>query len=448
MEITRRGFLGSALATAALWAVQARAAAKRPPNVILILTDDQGSRDLGCYASPDLDTPNLDALADRGVRFTQFYVGAPVCSPSRAALLTGRCPRRAGLTTNAGGKVGLPPEEITLAERLKEAGYRTALFGKWHLGELPEMSPLAQGFDEFFGHKVGCIDNYSHFFYWQGPNRHDMWRNDAETHEYDGQYFPDLVVGEAVRFLEENRDRPFFLYLPLNAPHYPVQPPDRLRQRYAHLPEPRRSYAAFVSMIDEKVGEVVAKVDELGLREDTLIVFLSDHGHSVEERNHFGGGDPGPLRGHKFTLWEGGIRVPAIVSWPGRIPEGEVRDAVASSMDILPTVLEYAGLDPGDRRLDGRSLVEVLASADAPSPHNALHWERPDHWAVREGPWKLVYNGPETVQGDTTVPQEEYFLSNLDEDATETVNRAEDHPDTVRRLTALHEDWARTADDD
>ena len=223
-----------------------------------------------------------------GVRFDQFYVASPVCSPSRAALLTGRTPQRAGLTTNAGDR-GLPTGQLTLAELFRHAGYRTALFGKWHLGKLPESDPLGQGFEEFFGHLGGCIDNYSHFFYWHGPNRHDLWRNRSEHFE-DGAYFPDLVVREANRFLGENQDNPFFLYLPFNTPHYPLQAEREFVAMYADMKdEKRRRYAPFVTSLDAKIGAVLARLDELGLREETLVLFLSDHGHSVEERT-FGGG--------------------------------------------------------------------------------------------------------------------------------------------------------------
>ena len=304
----RRDFLrmvGYGTASLAM-GVRAMAGEAAPgPNVILILTDDQGTIDVNCFGAEDLDTPNLDALAGRGTRFTQFYVGAPVCSPSRAALLTGRCPQRAELPTYAYGERGMPGHQVTIAEMLKAAGYRTGIFGKWHLGEVNDQVPLSQGFDEFFGHKLGCIDNYSHFFYWQGPNRHDLWRNNEVVWEA-GQYFPDLVVREAHRFLEENQNQPFFLYLPFNVPHYPMQGEPEYRERYADLEEPRKAYAAFVSTIDEKIGAVIDKVDALGLRENTLIIFMSDHGHSVEERANFGGGDSGPYRGHKFTFWEGG----------------------------------------------------------------------------------------------------------------------------------------------
>jgi arylsulfatase A-like enzyme len=443
---TRRDFLktiGLGAASLALpWTAFGSEDTRRPPNVVLIFTDDQGTIDLNCFGSKDLSTPHLDALAKRGTRLTQFYVTAPLCSPSRASLLTGRYPQRAELTTNSGGNQGLPGHQVTIAEILKPAGYRTAVFGKWHLGEQPEMSPLAQGFDEFLGHKVGCIDNYSHFYYWAGPNRHDMWRNDKELWE-GGNYFPDMVVREAHRFLEENKDNPFFLYLPFNMPHYPLQGQSKYRAMYAGREEPRAMYAAFVSTLDEKVGKVIEKIDQLGLRENTIIIFLSDNGHSVEVRTFSGGGNAGPFRGHKFTVWEGGVRVPCILSWPGHIPEGGVRDQIAISTDWMPTIAHYCGVRLPDSKIDGENIASVIASADAPSLHNVLHWQHSDQWAVREGDWKLVFNGPASEYKGGQIPAEKIFLSNLSEDLSETKNRAKANPDIVERLTRLHEEWAK-----
>jgi arylsulfatase A len=443
---TRRDFLkrlGMGAAAVALGGQGALAQARsggRKPNVVLIFTDDQGSVDLNCYGTKDMYTPNLDKLAAQGTRFTQFYVGSPVCSPSRACLLTGRYPQRAGLDTNAGGERGLPNQQTTIAEMLKAEGYRTGIFGKWHLGMKPEMSPLSQGFDEFFGHKEGCIDNYSHFFYWHGPNRHDLWRNN-EKHWEDGKYFPDLVVRETHRFLEANKDRPFFMYVPFNVPHYPLQAQEKYRAMYEGTEEPRASYAAFVATLDEKIGKVVDKIDALGLRENTIIIYLSDHGHSVEERTFYGGGSSGPYRGHKFTLWEGGIRVPCIVSWPGHIPERQVRDQMATSADWFPTIADYCNAKAPAHKLDGTSIAPLIASAGAASPHTTRHWQLGKHWAVRDGDWKLVVNAPATKLRDRRVPGEKLFLSNLAEDISETVNVADKHPDIVARLTKLHEAW-------
>lgn len=420
-------------------------------NVVLVFADDLGTLDLGCYGSSDLRTPNLDALAARGVRFTDFHVAAPVCSPSRAALLTGLPPIVAGVPGNVssrrGGK-GMPGDRVAISEVLRDSGRRTALFGKWHLGASPGFLPTDQGFDEFFGHLGGCIDNWSHWFYWEGPHFHDLHRSAPdgtirEVHE-DGTHFAELLSREALRFVEENRERPFFLYLPFNLPHYPAQAPADVLALHADLPEPRRSYAAAVATMDRAIGRVVARIDDLGLRERTLILFLSDHGHSTEERAGFGGGNAGPFRGAKFGLFEGGIRVPAIASLPGTIPEGEIRDALATSLDLFPTILDLAGA--GDRApvhpTAGRSLRPVLASADAPSPHESLVWRLGEQWAVREGDWKLVANGRDT-DGSRLAGDDALFLANLADDPGERTNLAKARPEVVARLTAIREEWDR-----
>ncbi|MFN3653640.1 MAG: sulfatase [Armatimonadota bacterium] len=411
---------------------------------MLFFSDDQGTLDLGCYGSDDLHTPHLDALAARGVRFTQSYTASPVCSPSRAALLTGRYPQRAGLTTNAPltREGGMPGSQVTLAELLRDAGYRTALFGKWHLGNGAETDPNGQGFQQFFGHRVGCIDNYSHFFYWSGPHFHDLWRDRTEVHE-DGKHFTELVVREARRFVRESGERPYFLYVPFNVPHYPMQPQAKYRERYASLPEPRRSYAGSITSMDAAVGEILAEIDRRGQRERTLVLFLSDHGHSTEERAGFQGGNAGPYRGAKFSLLEGGIRVPMIAAMPGRIPAGAVRDQLVTSVDLFPTVAELTGTPLPPRRIDGRSLTPVLRSRSAPSPHPVFHWQLGDQWAVRQGDWKLVVNGVDTDHRQKLQGDERVMLSNLAEDATERRTRAADYPERVRQLTELHEEWTR-----
>ncbi|MEQ8785427.1 MAG: sulfatase [Pirellulaceae bacterium] len=422
----------------------------RRPNVVLIYTDDQGSVDVNCYGARDLITPHMDALAAGGVRFTQFYSAAPVCSPSRAALLTGRYPQRAGLASNAGsqpGGHGLPPEQVTIAEMLKAAGYATGHVGKWHLGYTEEMMPNAQGFDYSFGHMGGCIDNYSHFFYWSGPNRHDLWRNGKEIFR-DGQFFPDLMVDEACTFIEQNRDKPFFLYWPINTPHYPLQGTDQWREKYKHLDAPRRMYAAFVSTTDERIGRLLAKLDELDLTDDTIVIFQSDHGHSTEERTFGGGGSAGPYRGAKFSLFEGGIRVPAMIRWPGRLPAGEVRDQLVVSVDWLPTIAELTGAKLPERRIDGKSLAEVARSAKAESPHDVFHWQsgggrNNPQWAVREGDWKLIGNPRDTSDKAPITDRDALFLVNLDDDIGEMHNVAAENPKIVDRLTELHKAWLR-----
>ena len=421
------------------------AAAPAQPNVILFVTDDQGTLDMNCYGSKDLRTPHMDALAQRGVRFTQFYVNAPVCSPSRAALLTGRDHNRAGVPTNVAseaGHAGMPTSEVTIAEMLKPLSYRTALFGKWHLGTIPECEPNGQGFDEFFGHKAGCIDNYSHFFYWTGPHFHDLWRDGTEVWE-NGIHFSDLLVREATRFVEQNQARPFFLCLPFNLPHYPKQTAYKFYQMYANLEEPRRSYAAAISCLDDSLGKVLGRVDELGLREKTLVILFSDHGHSTEERTGFGGGNAGPYRGAKFSLLEGGIRVPCLASLPGVIPQREEREQLALSIDWFPTIAELCGARLPDRKLDGASLVPVLKSGRVASPHHVAHWLLGKQWAIREGDWKLVVNANDTSDKKLKHGKiDPVFLSNLAENATETRNQATSHPEVVERLTKLHQEWA------
>jgi len=416
-------------------------AAERPPNVVLIFSDDQGTVDLNIYGAKDLDTPNLDRLARRGVRFSQFYVGAPVCSPSRAALLTGKFPHRAGVPGNVGvGKRGMPPEQITIAEMLKTKGYRTALVGKWHLGYAIKDGPSDQGFDSFYGHKRGCIDNYSHFFYWKGPNNHDLWRDAQEIWE-DGVHFSDLMVREAKEFISANKDQPFFLYLPFNIPHYPLQGKPKWRERYKDLPSPRKHYAALVSTLDEQTGQVLDWIDHLGLRDNTLIIFLSDHGHSTEERTMFGGGSAGPYRGAKFSLFEGGIRVPAIAALPGVIPENEVRDQFAVSADILPTIAELTGAELPRDKIDGMSLVNVLKDSNAPATHDRFFWQLGKQWAVRDGEWKLIVNANDTDRSKVT-GADRIFLANLGQDIAERTNLASENPAIVKRLTSLHEQWA------
>ena len=429
-----------------LFLITSWAANARQPNVIIIFTDDQGSVDLNCYGSKDLVTPHMDSLAKRGVRFTQFYAAAPVCSPSRAGLLTGRYPVRAGMPGNAGstkGRPGLAPEEVTIAETFKAAGYATAHIGKWHLGYTPETMPNGQGFDYSFGHMGGCIDNYSHFFYWQGPNRHDLWRNGKEIFE-DGKYFPQLMADEAGAFIEKHKNKPFFMYYALNTPHYPYQGYAKWLKHYAKLPHPRNLYAAFLSTQDETIGNLLTTLDRLKLREDTIIIFQSDHGHSHEERAHFGGGSAGPYRGAKFSMFEGGLRVPAIISWPGKLPEGAVRQQMAHSCDWLPTVAELTGIKLANRDIDGKSLAGVIRK-NAKTPHTVLHWQigrgNNPRWAVREGDWKLIGNPNDTSKKAALTAKDKLFLVNLRESVSEMKNLAETNPDIVQRLKKLRDDW-------
>lgn len=420
----------------------------RPPNVIIIFTDDQGSVDLNCYGAKDLVTPHMDSLAKRGVRFTQFYAAAPVCSPSRAGLLTGRYPVRAGVPGNVPsrkGGIGMPALQVTIAETFKKAGYATAHIGKWHLGYTKATMPNGQGFDHSFGHMGGCIDNYSHFFYWNGPNLHDLWRNGKEIFE-DGKFFPELMATEAAKFIAANKAKPFFMYFALNTPHYPYQGYAKWLKHYAKLPYPRNLYAAFLSTQDEAIGKLLAALDAQKLRENTIIVFQSDHGHSHEERAHFGGGSAGPYRGAKFSMFEGGLRVPAIISWPGTLPEDAVRNQMAHSCDWLPTVAELAGIKLINRDIDGKSLANVIQN-NAKTPHEVLHWQigrgNNPRWAVREGDWKLIGNPQDTSKKAPLTAKDKLFLVNLKESVREMKNLAGANPDITRRLKKLHDDWAK-----
>ncbi|MFP6887053.1 MAG: sulfatase-like hydrolase/transferase, partial [Opitutales bacterium] len=414
--------------------------AKKRPNVLLIYSDDQGSVDVNCYGSKDLATPNLDKLAATGVRFTQMYSPSAICSASRAGLMAGRFPPRAGVPGNVSshkGRAGMPTEEVTIAETLKAAGYATGHIGKWHLGYTPETMPNGQGFDSSYGHMGGCIDNYSHFFYWVPPNLHDLWRDGVEIWE-DGEYFGDLMVRECKTFIDKNQEKPFFLYWAINWPHYPLQGTTKWREHYKNHPHPRDKYGAFVSSMDELVGQVISHLEKLGLRDETIIVFQSDHGHSIETRTFGGGGNSGPYRGAKGSLFEGGIRVPSIVSWPGKIPQGETRSKMATGCDWHPTFAEYCRAKlPKGRKLDGKSLIEVIADARAPSPHKTFYWQLGQQAVVREGDWKLLLSPRDHNRPEGREPSGKLFLANMAEDPGESKNLAKDHPEVVARLTRL-----------
>jgi len=413
------------------------------PNVIIIYTDDQGTLDANCYGSKDLITPHIDRLAKQGVRFTQMYAPSAICSASRAGLMTGRFPPRAGVPGNCSsshGVAGMPHNEVTIADMLKGAGYATGHIGKWHLGYTPETIPGGQGFDYSFGHMGGCIDNYSHFFYWVGPNRHDLWRNGKEIWK-DGRFFPDLMAEECEEFLEEHRDKPFFLYWANNVPHYPLQGTEKWRAKYKGLPAPRRMYNAFLSTLDERIGRVVAKVDELGIRDRTLVIFQSDHGHSTETRTFGGGGNAGPYRGAKGCLFEGGIRIPSIVSMPGTIPQGEVRDQMVTGCDWLPTIADFCGAKPPKRKLDGKDIRPLILSADVPSPHKTFYWQLGPQWAVREGDWKLLGNPKDNSHKAELTARDKLFLCNLAQDITEMKNLNAENPEVVERLKKLQEQY-------
>lgn len=431
-------------------AVTATAADKDKPNVIIILTDDQGSIDVNCYGATDLTTPNMDKLAATGVRFSQFYVAASVCSPSRASMLTGMNPHAAGLPGNASsteGHAGMPTGRVTIAEIMKQAGYSTAHIGKWHVGYTPATMPLGQGFDYSFGHMGGCIDNYSHFFYWDGPNRHDLWKNGRKVW-HDGEYFGDLMVQKAERYIETHKDEPFFMYYAINMPHYPLQPTAKWREHYKDMEMPRRDYAAFVSTMDEQIGQLIDKLEELKLRENTIIVFQSDHGHSTESRTFGGGGNAGPFRGCKFSLFEGGIRIPAIISWPGHLPVNQVRHQMAFNIDWFPTIAEYCGIKKLPAGVEGKSLSGVIEKGKA-SPHKVFRWKSGAGWAIRKGDWKLLgYPQDPANKAKLDYNKDLLFLVNLAKDSTELVNLAAQYPEKTEELMAEYMKWEYASQDD
>lgn len=419
--------------------------AQDKPNVIIIYTDDQGSVDLNSFGASDLRTPNLDRIVNSGVRFTQFYA-SPICSPSRASLLTGKNPQRAGLPGNAGAspnnKNGLAGEEYTLAEMFKGAGYATAHIGKWHLGYTPEMSPNAQGFDYSFGHLVGCIDNYSHFFYWKGPNRHDLYRNGEEVF-HEGAFFPDLMVEEATQFITQHQKKPFFLYFASNMPHYPYQGDEKWLNYYREkgVVYPRDLYNAFLSTLDDRIGVLMKNLEELGLKEQTIIVFQSDNGHSTEERAHWGGGSAGPYRGAKQSLFEGGIRVPAAISWENKIPAGEVRHQLAVNADWMPTLADLCRIQLDTKDLDGKSLMPIIRNSQKETLHTAGYcWQFKDMWVARKGKWKLLGNPYDTSNRDYTF-QVDRWLVDLEKDPGETTNLASKFPEKVAELERQYESW-------
>lgn len=424
------------------------------PNVLILITDDQGMLDAGCYGSRDLFTPYMDGLASRGVRFTQGYAHT-VCCPARAMIMTGRHPQRSGVNSwtqrmlHEEDGLNMDDEEVTLAEALGEQGYRTALFGKWHLGAAIDRGPTRQGFDEFFGLRDGFIDNYNHY-HLHREGFHDLFRGIEEVW-FPGEYFPDLMTAEAEQYLDryasDSPDAPFFLYLGFNLPHYPEQSDAKFDQFYARHEMPRQSYGKVVSTVDDRIGRVLAKLDEHGLRDNTIVICMSDNGYSAESYTitidnhssgyprghvygaHGGGGNTGKWIGHKGNFFEGGIRVPAIISYPGRIPEGVVRDQAMTAMDWYPTVLELCGLErPAAVTLDGHSLLPII-DRDADSEYGVMHWQWQDRWCVRDGDWKLI-SGRDGVR-----------LVSLAGEEPERVDYAGDHPEIVERLRSLHEAW-------
>ncbi|MEZ4636795.1 MAG: sulfatase-like hydrolase/transferase [Caldilineaceae bacterium] len=425
------------------------------PNYIVFLTDDQGYGDLSCMGATDFRTPHLDRLAQDGARFTSWYANSPVCSPSRASLLTGRYPGNAGVRAILAGHrtaTGLPSSTPTIATALRRQGYQTYMSGKWHLGVDDASRPHSHGFDHWYGFLAGCIDYYSHIFYWgmnqPGPGvnpTHDLWEDDNEIWQ-NGEYFTEAITEKAIQYLRQAKadGRPFFLYVAYNAPHYPMHAPQKYMDRFAQLPWDRQVMAAMISAVDDGVGDIMAELTRLGLDDNTCTVFTADNGPSRESRNWldgtldpYYGGSAGKLKGHKFSLYEGGVRVPGIIHWPGVVPGGQVRHDPCASMDVFPTLLKAAGADLDDYEIDGVDLLPSLKDG-ATLPERPIFWEMESQTAVRRGPWKLVLNG-RLVEG--APPEDAVHLANLDDDLGERTNLHDAEQERTAELAALAQSW-------
>ncbi len=420
------------------------------PNIIVFLTDDQGYGDLSCMGTTDFRTPNIDAMANDGIRFSAMYSASPVCSPSRAALLTGRYPANAGVRAILAGHrraSGLTPEVPTIATVLKKLGYCTGISGKWHLGLKDECRPNSNGFDEFSGFLAGCVDYYSHIFYWGMADgntnpTHDLWENEKEVYE-NGEYMTERITRKSIDFIQRHHNEPFFLYVSYNAPHYPMHAPEKYIKRFAHLPKDRQIMAAMISAVDDGVGEIRAELERQGILDNTILYFQSDNGPSRESRNwldstedYYYGGTAGKFTGHKFSLFEGGIRVPAILSWHGHIKQ-RVVDSPHIATDIFPTILELCGGDCADYVLDGKSLVPLIENKEE-CTHDYLFWEMENQTAVRKGKYKLVLNG-QLIEGEK--PRAAVFLSDLETDPSEKHNLADELPELCSEMKSKALKW-------
>ena len=430
--LTRREFLKLVGAGSAALAVADRldpmqafaASPARRPNILVILADDQGYHELGCQGNTDIPTPNIDSIAKNGVRFTDGHVSCPVCSPTRAGLMTGRYQQRFGHEFNPGPPTtvpfGLPLSETTLASRLQSAGYKTGMVGKWHLGNQPEYVPTSRGFDEFFGFLPGANAYMSKVGPIEGLMRGKRVVSETE-------YLTDAFAREAVSFIDRQKENPFFLYLPFNAVHNPLQAPDKYLNRFSSIAdEKRRTFAAMTSALDDAVGKVLAKIRDSRLENDTLIFYLSDNGGPtpITTSNNT------PLRGYKAQVWEGGIRVPYMIQWKGHVPAGKTDDRPVISLDIAPTALAAAGVKAKDAKFDGVDLMPYIKGKAKGLPHQELYWRYGSLSAIRAGDWKLV----DTPAGGTQ-------LYNLKRDISETTDLAAKNPEKLKELDEKLTRW-------
>jgi len=405
------------------------------PNIILILADDLGYGDVGCYGSEIINTPHIDALAKGGMRFTDFHSNGPMCSPTRAAVLTGRYQQRCGiegvLSVKSNRDTGMAPEEVTFAEVLNAAGYATACLGKWHLGYTVPFIPVNQGFDTFRGFMAGGSDYHSHI---NRSGQPDWWKDDKLVPEQG--YTTDLLTDHAITSIEQNKDKPFCVYIPYQAVHFPFQGPndkaDRVvggnywsNAKYGSRKDRKAAYKEMIESLDANVGRIVAAVKRLGLERKTLIFFTSDNGAYKWVGSNL------PCRGQKTDLWEGGHRVPAIAYWPGKIKAGTVTSETTMTMDLFPTMTAMAGAKlPRGLKLDGTSLLPLLLEGKK-LPERTLFWRFRKEHAVRKGPWKLLVRG------------ENQYLFNLDDDIGEKNDLASVKPEIFKALQAEYLAWEK-----
>ena len=422
---------------AAVATVTSFAAAPAKPNILLIVGDDMGYADVGFHGCKDIPTPHLDALAKSGVRFTNGYVSGPYCSPTRAGLLTGRYQQRFGHEFNGGGEGnGLPVKEVTIANRLKSAGYATALVGKWHLGASANMHPQKRGFDEFFGFLGGA-----HSFF----DPAGILRGNEPVKEMD--YTTDAFGREAVAFIDRHKAQPWFLYLAFNAVHTPMHATDDRLKKFAHIKDDRRrTYAAMMFAMDEAIGKVRQKVKDAGLEQNTLVFFISDNGGPTMPGVTINGAINEPLRGSKRTTLEGGIRVPFVVSWPAKIKPSGVFEQPAIQLDLTMTALTAAGVAvKPEWKLDGVDLLPFLTGAKTGAPHDVLYWRFGEQMAIRMGDYKLVrYDMNFETRSGKKEPVSAVKLYNLATDLGETKDLMKTMPDKAKELQAKWDAWNAT----
>jgi arylsulfatase A-like enzyme len=415
------------LAFALAWLAPFLTSTAAPPNIVIFYADDLGWGELGCQGfTKEIPTPHIDSLAKNGMRFTNGYVAATYCSPSRAGLLTGRYPTRFGHEFNSvANAVGLRGDQTTLATRLKGLGYATAAVGKWHLGSQPENRPTRRGFDEFYG----TLNNTPFF---RPTNFVDSrLSNEVRAVTDPDFYTTDAYAERSVDWIGKNKDKPWFLYLPFNAQHAPLQAPKKYLERFPTIAdEKRRLFAAMLAGMDDAIGRVMGKIRELGQEENTLVFFIADNGGptaSTTSRN-------GPLRGFKMTTFEGGPRVPYIAQWKGKIPAGKTYELPVMNLDVLPTAIVAAGGKPeASWQLDGVDLMPYLTGAKAGRPHQTLYWRFGPQWAIRDGDMKLVVS-----KGGSGRPE----LYNLATDIGESRDLAGSQPEKVKELQAMWDKWS------